>query len=214
VRAARALRHTKQWLLVALLLVVASLVVVYAIAVMGRATANAELVNSQAETASLRAEEQKYAAVQPLITGITHAEDARRTVMAPEIQWKQYLDAIAAVLPANVSITSFAVTQGSTTSPAPAAPDALTTQGVATIMFTARAVTLPDSAAWSDSLNGIPGFYSAFTSSESIGEKDSVVAYEVTSMVQVNDSALLGRFAVAPDAAATGDVAATAQKKD
>ena len=60
--------------------------------------------------------------------------------------WKPYLDAIAAVLPADVSIDAFSVDAAATPMAAapPRRPTRCTEPGVATIQFTARATTLPD----------------------------------------------------------------------
>ncbi|WP_456845834.1 PilN domain-containing protein [Cellulomonas sp. P5_C6] len=194
VKAARALRHVKQWLVVVLLIVLAVAAVMYAFALMARTSADSALADAQDEASQLQAQEKKYSEVQPVLNGLRRTTDARAQGMAPEIMWKPYLDAIAAVLPANVSITTFSVVQTGLNAPAPAAPDALTEQGVATVQFSARAKTLPDSAAWTEALNTIPGFYAASTSTDTLGETDGSIAYTVTSMVQVNLSALANRF--------------------
>lgn len=197
VKAARALRHVKQWLVVVLLIVLAIAGVMYAFALLARTSADSALADAQGEAAQLKTEEAKYAAVQPVLSGLRRTTDARTTGMAPEVLWKPYLDAISAVLPQNVSVTTFSVVQGGLVGPPPASPDALTAQGIATVQFSARAKTLPDSAAWTEALNTIPGFYGATTSSDTIGDVDGVIAYEVTSMVQVDMAALANRFPAA-----------------
>lgn len=205
VRAARALRHVKQWLAIALVVVVAVLAVGYAFAVMQRSSADDQLADAQQDSTQLQNEARKYAKVQPVLKGLKTTKDSRLLAMGTEVLWKPYLDAIAAVLPADVAITTFSVIQGSATQPAPASPDGLTEQGVATIMFTTKARTLPDDAAWTDALNSIPGMYGATSSSDSLEESEDVVAYTVTSMVQVNASALANRFAEPADAATEGN---------
>ncbi|MBO3085550.1 fimbrial assembly protein [Cellulomonas fengjieae] len=200
VKAARTLRHVKQWLVVVLLLVLAMAGVMYAFALLSRTSADSALADAQGEAAQLKSQEAKYAEVQPVLDGLRRTTETRTVGMAPEVLWKPYLDAISAVLPQDVSITTFSVVQGGLVAPPPTSPDALTAQGVATVQFAARAKTLPDSAAWTEALNTIPGFYGASTSSDTLGEIDGVVAYEVTSMVQVDMAALARRFPAADTA--------------
>jgi Tfp pilus assembly protein PilN len=197
VKAARALRHVKQWLVVVLLITLAIAGVMYAFALLTRSSADSALADAQAEAGQLKTEEAKYAEVQPVLNGLRRTTEARSIGMAPEVLWKPYLDAIAAVLPQNVSITTFSVVQSGLITGPPASPDPLTAQGVATVQFSARAKTLPDSSAWTEALNTIPGFYSASTSADTLGEADGSVAYEVTSMVQVDLAALANRFPAA-----------------
>lgn len=197
VKAARALRHVKQWLVVVLLIVLAIAGVMYAFALLARSSADAALADAQSEAVQLKAQEAKYSEVQPVLSDLRRTTDARTLGMAPEVLWKPYLDAIAAVLPQSVSITTFSVVQGSLLVPAPAPPDALTNQGIATVQFSARAKTLPDSAAWTEALNTIPGFYGASTTADTLGDVDGSIGYEVTSMVQVDLAALANRFPAA-----------------
>jgi len=199
VKAARGLRHVKQWLAVALLLVLVLAAAGFGLAVMAQSAADQSLADAQGEAATLRTQEDRYAEVQPIVSGLRRTTEARITVTAPEILWRPYFDAIAAVLPPNTSIDTFTMAQGSVAFAAPAAPDALTLQGVATLQFTSRAAGLPDSAAWVDALNSIPGFYGATTSADILGEVDGVVGYDVTSMVQVDTRALALRFPAMTD---------------
>jgi hypothetical protein len=170
---------------------------------MQQKSADSQLADAQQDAAALQNEALQYSKVQPVLQGLKSTKDSRLRAMAPEVTWKPYLDAIAAVLPADVSVTTFSVIQGSATQAAPAAPDNLTEQGVATIMFTTKARTLPDDAAWTDALNSVPGLYGATSNSDTIEEAEGVVSYTVTSMVHVNASALANRFAPPADAAAT-----------
>lgn len=194
VTAARGLRHVKQWLGVAVLLVVVIAGLGYGYGTLQRSSADAELTDAQEASAKLQQEMNKYAEIQPVVAGIKNTTDARTYVMAPEVQWKQYLDAIATVLPGNSRLLTFTVNQATLTLAPPAVPDALTKQGVASVQFTVFAPALPDGAAFADALNSVPGFHDASVASDVLGDGDGAVGYTVTAAVQVDQSALAHRF--------------------
>jgi Tfp pilus assembly protein PilN len=195
VRAARGLVRVKQWLGLLLVVVLLLLVAGLGAAFLARQSADSEIVDAQAEATLLRTEEAKYAEVPQVVNNLRRSEDARALGMATEVLWKGYLDAIAAVLPPNVSIETFTVTQETAAQVAASAPDALAAPGVGSISFTSTALTLPDSAAWLDALDSVPGFYAATSSTESLGTVGTIDAYSVTSTVLVDESAFAARFA-------------------
>jgi hypothetical protein len=194
VRAARGLVHIKRWLGLALVVVLVLVALGFVAALFAKGTADAELVDAQAETVRLQAEEAKYAEVPLVVNDLRRSSEARELGMATEVFWKSYLDAIAAVLPANVGIESFTIAQATPTTEAPAAPDAIAEQGIASISFASTAIGLPDNAAWLDALNSIPGFYAATASTETIGDDAGTIAYSVSSTVQVDESVFALRF--------------------
>lgn len=195
IRAKRGLTTLKRWLGVSLVAVVAVCVMAYGASLLSSAAAQADLVTAQNDTARLQKDQAKYAEVPKVLGALSTATRARELGMSTEVQWKSYLDAVAAVLPANVSIDSFAVA-GATPMSAPAGPPSvLAGPSVGQIQFVARVATLPDSAAWIDALNSVPGFSDAWVSSQSITETDATVYYTVSSTVQVTDVAYAKRFA-------------------
>lgn len=205
IRAAQGLRHLKKWLAAGVGLVVLVLVLVYGLALMSKGAADAELAQAHDQSTALAAEQAQYAAVTPVLSGLQRTEEARQTAGSTDILWKGYFDAIAAVLPPNVSIDSVAVVQ---TTPMAAAStgvpsvDPLTPTGVATLTIAARATGLPDDAAFTDALNTIPGFYAAQTSTTVIGMTESeAVAYAISGSVQVDERAFSRRFEPASPAA-------------
>ncbi len=104
---------------------------------------------------------------------------------------------IEAVAPAGTAITSFSAQAASPADGSSfTAPDPLAHPGVATITFSIQTPTLPDTAAWLDALNGIPGFMDASFTTASLtdGEPEDGVGelYTVASTVQVNVRALSG----------------------
>lgn len=203
VKAARTLVHVKQWLGLSLVMVVIIAALGYGGALLTRMAADSENTDAQAEAAQLRTEEAKYAEVPKVVNALRRSEQARTLGMAPEVLWKPYIDALAAVLPPNVGITNLAVTSQNAAMAPASAPDPTALSGVGSITFTATARALPDSAAWLDALNSIPGFYGATMSTETMGTVGTVDAYTVNTTVQVNSTAFAHRFPAAAAGANT-----------
>ncbi len=195
VRAARGLTATKRVLGLALVGILLLAGAGYGAARMTAASVDSELATAQSETVALQKDEAKYAEV-PRVAGLLkRTTDARTVGMSTEIQWSGYIDAISAVLPPAVSISTLAVTQVTPSVAAPAPVDGLLPQGVATITFTATSTTLLDASAWVKALDSVPHFYGATFNSETLGDTNGVTAYSVTSSVQVNSGAYSNRFA-------------------
>ncbi|WP_028046326.1 hypothetical protein [Cellulomonas sp. URHE0023] len=195
VRAARGLVNVKRWLAIALVIVVVGIGLVYAIALFAKGSAEDSLASEQARTDELQAEVAKYAEVPRVLANLARTEDALKLGTSTEIQWKTYLDAITAVLPADVSIDSFTVAQSTPWMAAAGTQDPLVTPGVANISFTVRASTLPDTAAWLDALDSIPNVSSPSMSMASLTADTGEPYFAVTSTLQVDATAVVPRFA-------------------
>lgn len=196
VRAARGLRQTKRWLAISLLVTVVVCFGVFGLALISSAAANGELLDAQNETARLQVEQQKYAEVPQVLGALDQAKTARTLGMSTDIAWKSYFDAIAAVLPANVNIDSLAANVATPLAPATGVPaDPLQTASIGQLSFTGRTSTVPDTAAWVDALNSLPGLSDAWVSTASITEDEHGIYYTVTATAQVTDLAYSGRFA-------------------
>lgn len=194
VRAARGLRATKRWLAISLVVTLVVCIGAYGLALVSHSSAQSELTRAQDETVRLQQEQAKYAEVPQVLNALAQAQAARTIGMSTEIQWKSYVDAIAAVLPENVSIDTLTVVGGSPFAAAPAPADPLQGPSVGQIQFTVRASTVPDTAAWIDALNSVPGFSDAWFSAASVTEDDSGVFYNISSTVQVTTAAYSHRF--------------------
>ncbi|WP_421733817.1 PilN domain-containing protein [Cellulomonas sp.] len=194
VRAARGLVNVKRWLGLALvaIVIVAALAFGFVKLLAGQATA--ELESAQEDTARLQQEQAKYAEVPSVLNDLKRTQDARTQGTSTEILWRQRLDAIAAVLPAGVSIDTFTVTQSTPWMSASTSADPLISSGVGTVLFTVRTATLPDSSSWLDALNTVPGFADATFTSAAVTATDGLTYYNVTTSVQVLDSAYALRF--------------------
>lgn len=195
VRAARGLRNLKRWLAMALVLVLVLCTAVFALAKLSKAAADNELTAAQAETQRLQKEQQKYAEVPRVLGALQNATTARTLGMATDVSWSSYYAAVTAVLPADVSISSLVVTTQSSSGSAAPAANPLQVPSVGQIQFTGRSTTVPNTAAWLDALNGIPGFANAWASNAAISQsQNKTIYYNVSVTVQVTPEAYTHRF--------------------
>ncbi|MEP7763987.1 fimbrial assembly protein [Sanguibacter sp. 25GB23B1] len=194
VRAGRGLQRIKRWLALSLVLAVVVAGLGYGWAHLTDQAANDHLAQAQDDAAGLAREKAKYAEVPVVLSAIEDVTLARTFGLSTEVAWTPYVSAIAAVLPAGVSIDSFAVTQGSPLSPALMAGDPLSDAGLGSIVFSARSLTIPDASAWLAALDSIPGFMDPTLQSASITDEEGTVYYSVTSTIQIDVSALTHRF--------------------
>lgn len=194
VRAARGLRNLKRWLAIALVLVLVLCTAVFALAKLSQVAADNELTAAQAETQRLQKEQQKYAEVPRVLGALQNATTARTLGMATDVSWASYYAAVTAVLPPDVSISSLVVTTQNSSGAAPAA-NPLQVPSVGQIQFTGRSTTVPNTAAWLDALNGIPGFANAWASNAAISQsQNKTIYYNVSVTVQVTPEAYTHRF--------------------
>lgn len=194
VHAKRTLSRVKRWLAAVLVLAVLLAAGLVALAVLSQQAAEDELSLQQSETERLLAEQQRYAEVPLVLDQLESIRTARELAMGTEVMWQDYIAAIAATAPEGVSIESANVTAPSPMEPAPIAADPLVGDAVAGITFSANSRTVPDTAAWIDGLNSVPGLADAWFSSASVTEVDGVVFYSVSGTVQVHADARSGRF--------------------
>ncbi|VTR75590.1 PilN domain-containing protein [Cellulomonas hominis] len=190
----RRLASLKKLLALTLLVVVLIGMLGYAGSLWLAGQAADELATVQAETTRLQAEKEQYAEVPQTLSAIDAAKAARQQAMSTEILWPDYLEAMRAVTPAGVSYDTIAVNAGTPAQPYTGSVDALTTGTIGQITFTARSLTLPDTAAWIDAIETVPGLTNPWFSSATLSEEEGVVYYQVTATVDLLPSALSGRF--------------------
>lgn len=190
VRAARGLRTTKRWLLIGLGVTAVVAVGIYGLALLDRGAASSELTQAQDRTSTLQAEQSKYAEVPMVLGALGTAQSARQLGMATDIDIKAYTDGITAVLPANVSIEDLSFTVATATTPPAGTVPVGQGPSVGQVSFTGRSSTVPDTAAWVDALNSVPGFANAWVSAVTIGEDETGIFYQVMSSVQLTAGAL------------------------
>ena len=194
VAAARNLIRIKAWLGVALLMTVVLAAAGFGAALLDGNAAAAELKTAQRDGARLQADQAKFAEVPKVLGALADAKAARLVGMSTEVAWTGYLNAISATLPPNVSIDDVAIIGATPMVAAPAPATVLQAPSLYTITFAARSMTIPDSAAWADALNSVPGFADAWISSASVTAQGTTTYYQVAGSVQVNNVALANRF--------------------
>jgi Tfp pilus assembly protein PilN len=194
IAAARNLTRIKVWLGVALLMTVVLAAAGFGAALLNGNAATAELETAQSDGARLQGDQAKFAEVPKVLGALADAKAARLVGMSTEVAWTAYLNAISATLPPNVSIDNLSVHGGTPMVPALAPATALQAPSLCTITFAARSMTIPDSAAWADALNSVPGFADAWVSSASVTAQGTTTYYQVVGSVQVNNVALANRF--------------------
>jgi len=155
--------------------------------------AQGELRLAQDETSRLQAERERFAEAAEVRDALARAVQARTLGMGFEVRWVDLIRQIEAVAPPGAVITSFSAGGSNPADRTVAvAPDPLGTDGVAAIAFEVASDTLPDTAAWLEALEAIPGLMDARFSSARLADLDGASSYTVTSTVQVNVHGLSG----------------------
>lgn len=195
IRARRALQRASRWLLVGLSVLAAALVGGYVAASLQVSSAGEELASAQAETMRLSQEQSVYADVPAVLGQLSTLQEARVQGLATEIDWSRHLQQVLAVMPETVSVSSVDVVGASPMLAVAPPADPLHGPSVSRIAFTGRSASVPDTAAWVDALNSVPGFSDAWVSGVTRAQDDAHgVHYQVTSSVQVTEAAFTHRF--------------------
>jgi Tfp pilus assembly protein PilN len=154
--------------------------------------AQANLAVEQSRAQTLLVQQKKYVEVRKVQDEVSSLKAAQQVGTSTEIDWKNYLTAVQATLPANVTIDI--VTIDSATPLLPYGQSTVPLQGVrvATLSFTANSPTLPEVPAWLDSLASLPGFTDASPGSVT---RDASGNYTVDITMHINQAAFSKRYA-------------------
>jgi len=198
VRDARTLGVVKRWMVAAVGVTAFAVVTGAAVVHLETQAAASELAQAEAEGAQLAAQRLPFEEVTTVRTDLETAQAARAFALADEILWADQLGAIVAATPAGVGITSMDYI-GQTPLVAPtSSTDPLRTTGLGELTFAALAQGVPDTAAWADALESVPGFSDARIDAVALSQ-DTLprgFRYEVTGSVRVGADALSHRFDV------------------
>ena len=177
----------------------------YYVAVSTESSAEEELATENAKTVQLVKEKATLDYVPRVIAQHTNALMAQSLSMGHEVNWRDYIGAVTAVLPANTSVTSIVVTSDAIG--AVLAPNAnlLAAPRVATMTFVTRSATVPDTAVWLGALKAVPGFQDVTLATAALADEDGNVFYEVTSTVEMDETTHSGRLFPTVDTAAEGE---------
>lgn len=199
IRAKRALGRTKRMLAYALVGVVVLLGLAAAYAVMHKEAQESRLDTATAETTRLMKQQAEYAEVPRVLGQVDKLNQVLVQGFSTDVDWGAYMAALAAVLPKDVHMRTMAMT-GATPMLAPSeVTDALAGSSVATLTFDVEAPTVPDTAAWVDGLNSIPGFQDARVSNATWTIDETESYYLVTGTVNLTSEAYTGRFSTPED---------------
>jgi len=198
--AKRALQRLKRWLVIILGLVVVVAIGLYAWAALDARSASDELQQAQSENLRLLQEQAKYAEVPKVLKAIALVENARVVGMGREVEWSGYVARVEKALPKDATLVSMTAEIGSPVAAPPVPGDLLQTQGLGTVTLVHQSPTVPDAAAWLDSLSKIPGFVDPLYSTAVVNDSEGGSYYTVTTTVQLTQEALSGRFLPTEDA--------------
>jgi hypothetical protein len=151
--------------------------------------ARSNLAIERANTQSLLVLQRKYVEVRKVQQQVDLIQAAQRVGTATEINWEQYLIAVQATLPTNVSLETISIDSAT---PFTQATAPLQGARVATLSFTAKSSTLPQVPAWLDALTVLPGYADASPGSVT---RDDTGAYSVSIIMHINQAAFSNRFA-------------------
>ena len=165
----------------------------YVYVVNEHSAAEEHLAEAQDTAAQLSREKAQYSEVTAVISAIRQAETARAFGMAPEIAWRPYIDAVAAVLPDDVSIVTIEVTNGSPLAPVVAATDPLGAPGAGSMLMVLNSPSVPVSSELVDAVEGIWGLQDPAIQTTAAIDLDGDPYYETTMTIQVGAEALAGR---------------------
>ncbi|GAA3895813.1 hypothetical protein GCM10022381_41660 [Leifsonia kafniensis] len=170
---------------------------VLVIAATGGATAlslqaQVALSDEQTRTTQLLQEQNQYVEVRTVQQEVSLVQAAQQVGVSTEINWKTYLEAVQAILPASVVIDTVEVDSASPIAlfVQPTAP--LQGPRVATVKFTAKSAVLPDVPTWLTALKTLPGYADALPGS--VGLDAATGTYTVDITMHVNDAAFAKRF--------------------
>ncbi|WP_129338929.1 PilN domain-containing protein [Cellulomonas endophytica] len=196
VRVARTLGVVKRWVLASAAVTAVAIGTVAAVAQLQTHTADADLAQAEADTARLVAQQAPYAELSTVRTALDETLAARRQVLGGEVLWSERLGALVAVTPDGISLTTVDYLGATPVAPVQASTDPLVTTGLGTLTFAGHASGVPDTAAWADALDALPGFSDARI--DAVRRDDSGGAgglpYSVSGSVQVDAEALSHRF--------------------
>lgn len=172
-------------------------VVVLVVAASGGATilsiqSQFTLAEEQTRTTQLLQEQGKYMEVRNVQQQVSLVQAAQQVGVSTEINWKTYLEAVQAILPATVVIDTVDVEAASPMAIFAQSTGPLQGARVATVKFTARSAVLPDVPTWLTALKTLPGYADALPGSVSLDASTNTYTVDIT--MHVNDAAFSKRF--------------------
>jgi hypothetical protein len=182
-------RRLQGWAIVALIAVLGLVVTGSAFGAVSNTVAQAGLLNAQAETQDLLAQQQEFGEVVKINTSIALAGQVRAATTAAEVLWLDVQQDVFAALPAGVTVTQLSASADApwTTNLVPAGP--LRSAKVATIGLTVTSATLPQLSAYVRALEALD-----ITADATIDSTQNSNGYSATITLNISEAALSKRF--------------------
>ncbi len=166
----------------------------YYFAMLSEASAQEELDAANQQTSVLMKEKASLAYVPLVINQLGEAKLAEMLTMGGEVNWRGYIGAVTAILPPNTAVTDVVAASNAVGVPLPANVNVLAAPRVATITFTTRTASVPDTSAWLVALSTVQGFQDAFFTTAALTDDNGTIFYEVTTVVEIDDTGLSNRL--------------------
>ncbi len=192
----RAVGQSKRIVAIVGLTLLGVLALLYLVGRMELASANAQLSASQQALRSAEADKAQYAEVPAVYAAVDAARYELAQAMGNEVQVARLVTQLAAVTPANVSLTQVSMMigdpeAGSGTTATPST-DQTADLPVGTVTFAGEAASFNDVSAWIDVLRATPDYQNVILTEVS---RDSTIGiYTFSNTAELTDQALSGRY--------------------
>jgi len=153
--------------------------------------ARQELLIAQRQTQSLLVQQRGYLEIQEIKAKISLIETAQQVGTSTEINWHEYLNAVEATLPSNVTVDSVRIDSETPLASYLQPTSPLQGERIATLNFTATSSTLPRVPDWLKSLATLSGFVDASPGSMTRNQTGS---YTVNITMHIDEVAFSHRF--------------------
>ncbi|GAA4142944.1 hypothetical protein [Leifsonia shinshuensis] len=153
----------------------------------------AALLTARGDTASLLAQQARYAPVRDLQKQVALAQAAQQAGASTEIDWKAFLDKVGAAQPSGLSLATVAVDSIAPTAIYQQSTDPLQGPRVGTVTVVGNSAALPNVPAWVAALQKIPGVVDVVPGTVTLDEAKNV--YKATVTIHVSESLYTKRFA-------------------
>ncbi len=192
----RQVRRSKKLVLLALLGVLALLAGLFMIGRVQLASATAQLATAQQGLRDAEAEKAKYAEVPAVYAAVDAARAELAQAMGNEVQVARLVADLAAIMPANVSLTQVSMVIGeqesSGSNRAAATPEEAVEPLVGTVTFSGEAATFNDVSTWIETLRNNPDYQNVILTEVSRTEDTGL--YTFSNTAELTDQALSGRY--------------------
>lgn len=143
-------------------------------------------------TVQLLGQQAEFIEVRTLASAVDGVAAARDVGASTEVNWREYLTAVQALMPAGVVFDSYTVDLGTPVLALQAPTASLEGSRVGTLAFVANTANLPDVQAWLARLHELPGFVDAKPGSITRAADTGIYTFDL--IVHIDEGAYSNRF--------------------